>query len=270
MADKRNEQAGEGWVPPDDPSTLEAIRIDLERLLELWMGLVFPVRPMDEIPVLHQWQPQTRRDRITYRLWKWLGVPVLPVLYLLTFLGLVIRYYARKLDRKAAAVGVAGVVLISVFAWGALAAATYLSGFSYAGVIAVAAAGGVATVSAVLARFFTGRGGRRMTVLLGYPFGVTALFLPPVVAALYSPTLAALIFPRSESVAIWILDNLLSFGGLASFIRATFELEGLAYVGMWFGIAVPIGWALGGLVTLANKMRPPEPTSLVFEETKGY
>jgi len=124
----------------------------------------------------------------------------------------------------------------------------------------VAAAGGVATVSAALAVVFTRVGGRVTTVVLAYPFAVTAIFLPPVVAALYSPTVAEVVFPRSETLAIWILDNVLDYGGIAGYVRDTFDLEGLAYVAMWFGLAVPVGWILGMLVTMANLVRPTPET----------
>lgn len=103
--------------------------------------------------------------------------------------------------------------------------------------------------------------GRPVTVLLAYPFGVTAVFLPPVVAALYSETLASVVFSRSDVLAIWILDSLLAFGGLNTYLRETFELVGIAYVGMWFGIAIPVGWALGLVVSLADLFRPSDEDS---------
>jgi hypothetical protein len=45
-------------------------------------------------------------------------------------------------------------------------------------------------------------------------------------------------------------------GGLNTLIRRNFELEGLAYVGMWFGLAVPVGWFIGLVVSLADLVRP--------------
>ncbi len=99
-------------------------------------------------------------------------------------------------------------------------------------------------------------GGRITTVLFAYPFGMTSLFLPPVVAALYSPTLSNVVFPNNETLAVWLLDNVLTYRGIDEYLRVQFDLEGLAYDGMWFGIAVPLGWLLGFLVTLANLMRP--------------
>ena len=238
--------------------TVEAARIDLGAMHGAWMALAYPRKYVGEHSVVENWTPPTTVGAIGYRIWAAIGLVLLLVLYPLNVVGLAIRYYARRLDRTSASLGVAGVVGVSLLAWGLLTAATYVSPIAFEGFVAVAIAGVVATASAVCALFFTRRGGRASTVALGYPFAVTALFLPPVVAALYSPTVAAVVFPRSESLAIWILDNLLSVGGLAAFIRTSFELQGLAYVGMWFGLAVPLGWALGLLVTYVNVVRPAE------------
>lgn len=257
--DGREEPSGDRWVPPTEPGVLDAVRIDLVRLHESWMGLVFPRNRKDAHEVYGHFAPETTAGAVSYRLWAAVGLLLLPVVYALAVLGLATRFYSRRVDRTAASLGLVGVVLVSVVTWGALSVVTYVSNVSYGGFVAVALAGVVATVSAALAFECNRRGGRKATVLLAYPFGVTAIFLPPVVAALYSPALAAIVFPRSESLAIWILDTLLSYGGIATFIRATFELEGIAYVGMWFGLAVPVGWALGGLVTLADALRPSEP-----------
>lgn len=249
--------------PPGDrttratgPGLLEAIRIDLVRLHETWMALVFPRQRDAKHSVLGKWKPSTRVGLAKYRFWGILGVLILLLLYPLAVIGFATRFYSSRIDKSAASLGFLGVLLVSVIVWGALSAAAYVSAISYEGFIAVVAAGGVASISAVLALFFTRIDGRFTTVVFAYPFGVTALFLPPVVAALYSPSLANVVFPRSESLAIWILDNVLTYRNINAYIRATFDLEGLAYVGMWFGIAVPIGWILGVLVTLANVVRP--------------
>ncbi len=108
-------------------------------------------------------------------------------------------------------------------------------------------------------------GGRPVSVLLAYPFAMTALFLPPVVAALVTPSLEQLILPPSYDLAAWILDTFLFVGGLNDVIRGAFDLEtfgqqwglpGLGYLLMWVGISVPLGWFLGALVALANLVRP--------------
>lgn len=238
------------------PGLLGAVRIDLLRIHETWMGLIFPRQRDQAHSVLGKWTPSTTAGMIKYRLWGAIGVFVIAIIYPLAVAGFATRFYTSRINRSAASLGFLGVILLSIIVWGALTAATYFSRISFEGFIAVGAAGGVATISAVLALLFTRIGGRVTTVLLAYPFGVTAIFLPPVVAALYSPTLAEFVFPRSQTLAIWLLDNVLDIYGLNTLLRTRFDLVGLAYVGMWFALAVPVGWVLGILVSIANLVRP--------------
>ena len=219
------------------------------------MEIVFPRQRESAHSVLGKWTPNTTTGWVGYRLWGALGMLAVALLYPLALVGFMARFYSRKADGTATRIGILGVVAVSVVAWGALTVFARLR-FSFTGFVAVAAAGGVATVSAVLAVVFSRVGGRKTTVFLGYPFGTTAIFLPPVVAALYSPALADTIFPQSESLAIWLLDNVLYVGDINEFLRSRYSLSGLGYVGMWFGIAVPLGWLLGGVVTLADLIRP--------------
>ncbi|WP_191965826.1 MULTISPECIES: hypothetical protein [Haloferax] len=245
------------WVPSRVANTATAMRVDLFSLHASWMKLVFSREYEGDHSVIENWEPESTGEAVGHRLWAALGVLYLVLVYPIFVLGLATRYYAHRIDRITAGLGFVGVTAVSLLVWGGLTAATYLSPIAFEGFVAVAVAGVVATVSAVLALFFSGRTGRLTTVALAYPFGVTALFLPPVVASLYSPTLASVVFPSSTSLAIWLLNNVLDFAGIAAFIRASFELQGLAYVGMWFALAVPVGWSLGGLVTLVNRVRTP-------------
>jgi hypothetical protein len=236
------------------PGLLGAIRIDLKRLHETWMELLFP-RQLDASSVLGKWKPKTTPQTIAYRAWAALGVPLVAIGYPLLLLGFGTRFYVRRIDSATTRLGLAGVVAVSLLAWALLSLFAYLRQFSYDGLVAVVAAGIVATISAAAAVVFSRIGGRGTSVALAYPAGVTAIFLPPVVAALYSPVLGSIVFPGSTNLAIWILDNLL-IGGLSEFLRENFQLEGIAYVGMWFGIAVPLGWFLGAIVALADLIRP--------------
>ena len=239
-----------------EPGLVEAVAIDLRELHTLWMALVFPRQRSGRHSVLGRWKPATTLGRAWYNVWGALGGLVLAIIYPFVVLGFATRFYTSRIDKVAASLGLVGVVLLSLLVWGGLTALAWFSRISFEGFLAVAAAGGVATLSAVLAVGFARFDGRFTTVVFAYPFAVTAIFLPPVVAALYSPTVAEVVFPRSETLAIWLLDYVLDYGGIAGFIRANFDLEGLAYVGMWFGLAVPIGWILGMLVTMANLVRP--------------
>lgn len=250
-----SEQPGDRAAPTTHPSLIEAIRFDLMRLHETWMELFFPRQRDAKHSVLGKWKPQTLPGKLSYNTWAIVGLLVLLVVYPLVVLGFATRFYTRRIDRSAARLGLLGIFVLSVVVWGSLTVLARFR-FSYEGFIAVGAAGGVATISALLAFGFARINGRATTVIFAYPFAVTAIFLPPVVAALYSPSLADVVFSRSDLLAIWLLDTILDIGGINTYLRSNFDLVGLAYVGMWFGIAVPIGWILGLLVTLANVVRP--------------
>jgi hypothetical protein len=155
--------------------------------------------------------------------------------------------------------GLVGVIVVSVLVWGGLAAvARFELDLITGGFLAISLAGGVATVAAMLAVGTRSVGGRATTVVLAYPFSMTAIFLPPVVAALFSKTLAEIVLPNSTALARWLLANALAPVGLAELFSRTFELEGVGYVAMWLALSFPIGWILGLLVTLADFIRPTE------------
>ena len=238
------------------PGLLGAVRIDMTRLHETWMEVVFP-RQLDPGHVLGKWKPESGVQKVGYYLWAALGL--LPVLvgYPFLLVGFGTRYYAAKLDSAAARLGIIGAILLSVVVWGGLSVVARFQ-LSTEGFMAVLAASAVATVAAAAAVFFGRVGGRATSVLLAYPSAMTALFLPPVVAALYEPTLGDIVFPNSEELAIWILDTILVVGGLNDVLRDQFALEGIGYVLMWFGLSVPLGWGLGILVALANLVRPKD------------
>lgn len=241
----------------------EALALDVLRLHETWMEVVFP-RQLDPSAVLGKWKPETVPQTIGYYLWAVLGAPLVAVTYPLLLVGFATRFYAAKLDSAVTRFGIAGAVIVATVLWGSLTAVTYLQ-LAVDDVIAVGAASVVAIVAAALAAGFSKAGGRFVSVLLAYPFAMTAIFLPPVVAALVTPTFEAIILPPSYDLARWILDTFLYVGGINDVLRGAFDLEtfgeqwglpGLGYVLMWVGISVPLGWFLGALVALANLVRP--------------
>ncbi|MFC7098098.1 hypothetical protein [Halobaculum marinum] len=242
-----------------------AVRIDVARLHATWMELAFP-RQLDPGRVVGKWYPETLPQKFTYYLWAIFGLPLVAIGYPLLLCGFAARFYATRVDSAATRLGVVGVVLLSVVAWGLLTVAAWVRQFSTGGLIAVGAAGAVATVAAATAVGASRVGGRGTSVLIAYPAAVTAFLLPPVVAALYSPALADVVFPNTTSLAVWILDGPLAIGGLNDLIRARFDLRGTAYVLMWVGISVPLGWLFGVLVALADVVRPKreQPTGARF------
>lgn len=227
--------------------------IDLKRLHAAWMNLLF-ARQRDPHPVEGRPRPASLPGRLAYLAWAVLGA-VVGLLYPFVVVGVAVRYYGTGLYRAAERLGLPALLVGSTLVWSGLTVIAYLRAFPAAGVVAVAAGGSVAAVSTVLGVVFTRLGGRATTALVATPFGVTALCLPPVVAALYSPALAAWVFPRSTVLAVWLLDGPLGVGGAAAFLRQQFDLVGVAYVGMWFGLAIPVGWTLGLFAALADVVR---------------
>ena len=247
MATRAKRRGGDGIVG--------AVRIDLERLHGAWMELAFRRQRGRGHSVLGKWKPETAPQKVAYYAWSVLGALGLLVLYPLTVLGFATRFYARKLDSTATRLGIAGVTALALVLWGALTTVAHLQ-LAFDAFVAVAAASAAAVVSTALAATFSRVGGRGTSVVLAYPFAMTAIFLPPVVAALVTPSLEPYVLAPSYDLAVWILENVLYVGGLNEFLRANYELEGVAYAAMWLGVSFPVGWFLGLLVSLANLVRP--------------
>jgi hypothetical protein len=240
-------------------SIVDEIKYDVRRMHETWMELVYPRQRGASDTVLGKWEPNTQLGMSLYRAWAALGAPIVALLYPFVLLGAFIRFQTRRIDTAAERMGLIGVLVLTAIVWGGLAASVRFGlDLNEGAFVAVAAAAVVATASAGLALVFKRVGGRATTVLLAYPFAVTAIFLPPVVAALYSPTIAEYVIPGSDNLARWLLDNVLAIAGIDRWLIGNFDRQGWAYAIMWFCIAVPVGWILGGLVTLADLVRPAE------------
>lgn len=235
------------------PGILQGIRIDVVRLHETWMELVFPRQRSSAHNVLGKWRPRDPIDKVKYRVWSVLGMPVVAMLYPLLLFGFFVRFNARRIDTARARLGVFGVIFLVAILWGVFTALTYLR-LALGESMAVAAASVIAVVSAGIAALFAKIDGRLATVIVAYPMAVNALFLPPVVAALFDPSLSV-VLERSTNLAIFLLDDVLTYP-LSTYLRANYSLEGIGYVLMWTAIATPIGWFLGCVVTLADLIRP--------------
>ena len=232
-----------------------AVKVDLARLHGAWMELVFPRQQGRGHSVMGKWKPESIPQKLGYYLWSLFGAIGLLLVYPLTVIGLATRFYAAKLDSTRTRLGVVGVTGIALLAWSILTAIAHIQ-LPWEGFLAVAAASVVATVATALAALCSKFGGRALSVALAYPFAMTALFLPPVVAALVTPALEPYVLEPSYDLAVWVLDTVLVVGDLNQYLRANYQLEGIAYAAMWFGFSLPLGWFLGMVVALANLVRP--------------
>jgi hypothetical protein len=240
---------------------VEAARWDLQRMHETWMEFVYPRQRGAEQTVLGKWKPQGGLSLFLYRAWSAIGAPIVAVVYPLVLLGYFLRFQTRRINLAAVSLGAAGVVGLFVLLWGGLAVGAkfvFYDHLSAGGVTAVAAASAVAIVAAGLAYGFWRLDGRIVTVLFAYPFAMTAVFLPPVVAALFSTAVADVVLTRSDSVARWFVFEGPELLGLTDFLVENFERDQFAHVIIWFAVSVPVGWILGTLVTLADLVRPTQ------------
>jgi len=240
-----------------EQSVVDAAKIDVKLLHETWMEVVYPRQRGAEGTVLGKWEPDGGLSLSLYKLWSTLGVPIIGLLYPLVLFGYFIRFQTRRVNVTAVRIGFLGVVGLSLILWGALSALAYFQFSEYfEAVIPIVAASGVAVVASALAYGFWRLGGRVTTVLFAYPFAMTAIFLPPVVAGLFSTTLADLALDRSDSLARWFVFEGPDLFGVVDYLVENFERDQFAHVIIWFGVSVPLGWILGIVVTLADFVRP--------------
>jgi len=232
-----------------------AIRADLTQLLSGWRGLVFAQRSTAYAAGTDQWRLDTPWKRVGFGVWSLLGAVLLPILYPFVAFGFWVRYVTRRIDRTIASLGILAVVGGVAAVWTGLTVVAWAR-FQASGFQAVLAASLVATASVGLSWAASRTGSRPVTLLVAYPFAVSAVFLPPVTAALYSPVLGSVIIPESVSLANWLLRNPLRLFGVSTFFSRQFTLTGLGFLWMWLAIAIPTGWVLGALVTAANAVRP--------------
>ena len=234
----------------------DALKFDVRVLHETWMDLIWPRQLGAADTVLGKYRPEETGELLLYRLWWALGVPIVAVLYPLLLCGYFVRAQTRRINVTADRLGLAGVVVLFTLLWGGLLAAVYFlfSGvFSTLEIVAIGAAGGVAVVSSALAYGFWRLAGRKTTVLLAYPFAMTALFLPPVVAGVFHPVLEDLVIARSDELARWLFQN---GPDVVTDPLGQFDRKESHHIIIWFVFSFPVGWLLGSLVTLADLIRP--------------
>lgn len=244
----------------NEQSIADAIRYDVRLMHETWMEFVFPRQRGASDTVLGKWKPDTTGEVVSYRAWSALGVPVVSLVYPLVLLGYFFRFQTRRINLTAVRLGFFGVIIVFTLLWGALAALAYFqfrSAFTEGGALAIAAAGGVAVLSSGLSYGFWRLDGRPITVLFAYPFAVTAIFLPPIVAALFSTALADIIV-ASDSLAYWFVNEGPELFGFVDYLEQNFERQEYHHVIIWFVISFPVGWILGIITSLAYLIRPTE------------
>lgn len=236
---------------------VDAIKYDIRVLHETWMEMLFPRQRNAEGTVLGKWKPEETGEVVKYKLWYYIGVPLISILYPMVLFGYFFRYQTRKINVTATRLGFFGVVLVFSILWGGLTAVVFFQlqeTLEPGAVTGIGAASIVAVVASALSYGFWRLGGRFTTVLLAYPFAMTALFLPPVVAALFYEPLGEVIIGEGDDLFTWAFET--GPESITDPLGERFDRDENAHAIIWFVISFPVGWILGFLVTLADLIRP--------------
>lgn len=127
--------------------------------------------------------------------------------------------------------------------------------FGVSGFMALVAASVIAVGSASVAVLMFLVPGKGKTIGIGYPFTLNVVLLPPLIIAYYEP-IFSVVWDYSNLTAVWILDTLLNYYGINTYLRQNYTMTNALYILMWFGISYPIGWLLGSSVYASKTYVP--------------
>lgn len=223
---------------------------DVMTLHRIWMSMLYK-RQSNPHPVAGRFQPSEKGQKMVYFLWYSIGLPVSIAGYLLALLGKVLKIFVDKIVEKSEDLGLDTTLLVSAVAWIAVASVIYFI-YGQEDAVAFGISSIIAILSIIIAFLSRWYGTTKYTILISYPATYTAIFLPPVSAALIVPEIANIVLPFSVDVTNTILNTAIFFEPLESMLITTFELEGTSHLVLWFLISTVLGWFTGVCVKLAE------------------
>lgn len=220
-----------------------SIRRDIKTVHAYWISILFEKKNRPH-PVAEEDIPTNRVQMSIYIIWSVLGYPVSVIGYLLAIAGNIIKIFVDRIVSKADDLGISNVFIFALIAWMIIGIVVfYLYGQEDA--IAFAISSIISLLFLIISFVSREIGSAKTTVIISYPAAYTAVFLPPVSAALIVPEIASLVFPLSVDVVNYILDLPIVFDALENYLRSTFNLEGVSHLILWTLISVTLGWFTG-------------------------
>lgn len=143
------------------------------------------------------------------------------------------------------------VALVAAVFWG-ISLIYGASQFGTSGFIALLGASTIAILSASIAVLFFLAPGKWKTIGLAYPFTLNVVLLPPLIIAYYEPVFTS-VWSYSTAFAVWILDTLLNYNGINTYLRQNYTMTNGLYILMWFAMSYPAGWVLGSGIHVSKK-----------------
>lgn len=233
---------------------ISSIRADLYRLYSTWMSMRYP-RFDNPHSVVGKYNPDGFSDTALYYSWSLIGAIWAILLYPFVLIGLGLNLVGSGLKSAVYRLGFIGTSIVILISWGGLVGGMiYLYGFQDS--ISVILSVAVSIIAVIVAAASHKYLGSRGMVLVGYPAIYTALFLPPITAAVVSPDVGGDILRQSVLFAEYILNTFASPLSIENWLRSTFELAGIYHIVLWFSISIVLGWVSGGFMKLSNLARP--------------
>jgi hypothetical protein len=219
-----------------------SIQRDIKTVHSYWMSTLFDNQNQTH-PVAGKKIPTDKLQMSIYFIWSGLGYPVSVIGYLLAVVGNVIKIFVDRIVSKADEWGISSVFVLALLSWMIVGVVVfYLYGQEDA--IAFAVSSTISLLFLIISFVSREIASVKTTVVIAYPAAYTAVFLPPVSAALIVPEIASTVFPLSTDVANYILNSLV-FDSLENFLRSTFNLIGFSHLILWSAISVTLGWLTG-------------------------
>lgn len=232
---------------------MQNIITDIKKLHGVWMGILFS-KYNDPHPVIGKYQPEGTIKKILYWFWAIIGIVTTVLSYPIVLVGLVLRIFTTSIAKVGTKLGITKTISMMAIVWASMIAGiTYQYGFDNTLVLSISAS--IALVSLLISFYSYRNGGRKTTIIISYPAAYTAIFLPPVTAAILAP-FGDPIINQSIRVAEYMLINWASTIGMEEWIRTNFELTGIYHAVMWFVISTIVGWITGLFIVISELIRP--------------
>lgn len=227
-----------------------SIRRDINTVHSYWMSTMFDDQKQPH-PVAGKKIPTGKVQTSIYLIWSILGYPVSAIGYLLAVVGNILKIFVDRIVSKADDWGISSVFLLALLMWLSVGIAVFYF-YQQEDAIAFAISSTVGLLSLVISFVAREIGSAKTTVMVAYPTAYTAVFLPPVSAALIVPEIASTVFPLSTDVANYILNSVIVFDSIEDSLRSTFNLIGFSHLILWTAISITLGWSTGICVKSAE------------------
>lgn len=222
---------------------IKRIQTDLSYLYRYWMSQIFP-NQFEKHSVMGYWSPKTTKQKIGWNIWSFIGIFAIGITYMTILVGYTLIQTKYLLQSIIYTLGIKVSAVLLLILWGG-------TGIIISPDRTIGLLGGLGFGLICLGIAGVGHKLQRKTIL--YPAILNAILVPPTILALFSDYISQIVFPYSNTVAIYLLQYIFEPIGLREIINANFSLEGIGLVVFWILSSIVIGWILALLVEITER-----------------